>query len=76
MSIPLRQNLRMAAYLMRRRLAKTEKYPLIVELEPEHPVGGAGLLSVERQSLSRGLSGLLGGFPSRLVSTTTAKEFS
>jgi hopanoid biosynthesis associated radical SAM protein HpnH len=34
MSIPLRQNLRMAAYLMRQRLRGVEKYPLIVELEP------------------------------------------
>ncbi|HUZ20774.1 MAG TPA: adenosyl-hopene transferase HpnH [Acidimicrobiales bacterium] len=34
MSIPIRQNLRMAAYLMRKKLARTEKYPLIVELEP------------------------------------------
>jgi len=34
MPIPIRQNLRMAAYLMRQRLAKREKYPLIVELEP------------------------------------------
>ena len=34
MSIPLRQNLRMASYLMRQRLRRVEKYPLIVELEP------------------------------------------
>ena len=34
MSIPLRQNLRMATYLLSRRLRRTEKYPLIVELEP------------------------------------------
>ncbi|HUZ82437.1 MAG TPA: adenosyl-hopene transferase HpnH [Gaiellaceae bacterium] len=34
MSIPLRQNLRMAAYLMRQRVKGTQKYPLIVELEP------------------------------------------
>jgi hopanoid biosynthesis associated radical SAM protein HpnH len=34
MPIPIRQNLRMATYLMRQRLAKREKYPLIVELEP------------------------------------------
>ena len=33
MPIPIRQNLRMAAYLMRQRLAKREKYPLIVELD-------------------------------------------
>src|SRR6202021_2460558 len=34
MSIPLRQNMRMAAYLMRQRIKGTQKYPLIVELEP------------------------------------------
>src|ERR1700731_1758047 len=34
MSIPIRQNLRMASYLLRQRLARNEKYPLIVELEP------------------------------------------
>jgi hopanoid biosynthesis associated radical SAM protein HpnH len=34
MSIPLRQNLRMASYLMKQRLKGVEKYPLIVELEP------------------------------------------
>ncbi|HXZ83621.1 MAG TPA: adenosyl-hopene transferase HpnH [Acidimicrobiales bacterium] len=34
MPIPLRQNLRMASYLVRQRLARREKYPLIVELEP------------------------------------------
>ncbi len=34
MSIPLRQNLRMASYLLRQRLSGREKYPLIVELEP------------------------------------------
>ena len=34
MPIPIRQNLRMARYLVRQRLAKREKYPLIVELEP------------------------------------------
>ena len=34
MPIPLRQNLKVASYLMRQRLAKKEKFPLIVELEP------------------------------------------
>src|ERR1700722_2984626 len=34
MSIPLRQNLRMASYLMGKKLARVEKYPLISELEP------------------------------------------
>ncbi|MGB9112373.1 MAG: adenosyl-hopene transferase HpnH [Acidimicrobiales bacterium] len=34
MAIPIRQNMRMASYLMRQKLAGREKYPLIVELEP------------------------------------------
>lgn len=34
MGIPLRQNMRMAAYLMKQKIKKVEKYPLIVELEP------------------------------------------
>src|SRR5580698_10881415 len=34
MSIPLRQNVRMGTYLMKQKLARREKYPLIVELEP------------------------------------------
>ncbi|HET9731091.1 MAG TPA: adenosyl-hopene transferase HpnH [Acidimicrobiales bacterium] len=34
MAIPWRQNLTIAAYLARQRLAKREKFPLIVELEP------------------------------------------
>jgi hopanoid biosynthesis associated radical SAM protein HpnH len=34
MSIALRQNLRVATYLARQRLAGREKFPLIVELEP------------------------------------------
>src|SRR6202044_1600757 len=34
MSIPLRQNMRMAAFLMRQRIKGVQKYPLIVELEP------------------------------------------
>jgi hopanoid biosynthesis associated radical SAM protein HpnH len=33
-AIPLRQNLRMAAYLARQRLARRARFPLIVELEP------------------------------------------
>jgi len=32
--IPLRQNLRMSAYLAKQRLKKNERFPLIVELEP------------------------------------------
>jgi len=32
--VPLRQTLRMAAYLARQRLARRERFPLIVELEP------------------------------------------
>jgi hopanoid biosynthesis associated radical SAM protein HpnH len=34
MPIPLRQNLRIASYLARQRLARRERFPLIVELEP------------------------------------------
>src|SRR5579875_1597613 len=34
MPIPLRQNLKVASYLVRQRLARKEKFPLIVELEP------------------------------------------
>jgi hopanoid biosynthesis associated radical SAM protein HpnH len=34
MPIPVRQNMRMASYLMRQKLARREKFPLIVELEP------------------------------------------
>src|SRR6185437_3277381 len=34
MSMPLRQSLRIGGYLMRQRLARREKFPLLVELEP------------------------------------------
>ena len=34
MSVPIRQGTRMGWYLMRQRLARREKFPLIVELEP------------------------------------------
>jgi hopanoid biosynthesis associated radical SAM protein HpnH len=34
MSVPVRQGARMGWYLMRQRLARREKFPLIVELEP------------------------------------------
>jgi hopanoid biosynthesis associated radical SAM protein HpnH len=34
MPIPLRQNMKVASYLVRQRLARREKFPLIVELEP------------------------------------------
>ncbi|MHB1989034.1 MAG: adenosyl-hopene transferase HpnH [Acidimicrobiales bacterium] len=34
MPIPIRQNLKVASYLMRQRLVKNDKFPLIVELEP------------------------------------------
>src|ERR1700726_4158050 len=34
MGIPFRQNLRMSAYLMKQKITRTQKYPLIVELEP------------------------------------------
>jgi hopanoid biosynthesis associated radical SAM protein HpnH len=34
MPIPVRQNARVASYLVRQKLARREKYPLIVEIEP------------------------------------------
>src|SRR4029077_15891987 len=34
MAVPLRQSLRTASYLARQRLARRERYPLLVELEP------------------------------------------
>ncbi|HZD80838.1 MAG TPA: adenosyl-hopene transferase HpnH, partial [Actinomycetota bacterium] len=34
MSVPIRQSVRMAAYLAKQRLRKKERFPLIVELEP------------------------------------------
>jgi hopanoid biosynthesis associated radical SAM protein HpnH len=34
MAIPIRQTARMGAYLMKQRLRRVDKYPLIVELEP------------------------------------------
>src|SRR5437588_12749185 len=34
MAVPVKQATRMGWYLMRQRLAKREKFPLIVELEP------------------------------------------
>ena len=34
MPVPLRQSVRVGTYLMRQRLARREKFPLIVELEP------------------------------------------
>jgi len=34
MAIPFRQSVRIGAYLMRQRIARREKYPLLVELEP------------------------------------------
>src|ERR1700684_1914346 len=34
MPMPLRQSLRVGSYLMRQKLARREKFPLLVELEP------------------------------------------
>src|SRR3954462_10767306 len=34
MAVPLRQSFRTASYLARQRLARREKFPLLVELEP------------------------------------------
>src|SRR3982750_4529318 len=34
MAVPLRQTVRVGSYLMKQKLARREKYPLLVELEP------------------------------------------
>jgi len=34
MSVPLRQSIRIASYLLRQRISRTEMFPLLVELEP------------------------------------------
>src|SRR5262245_61007863 len=34
MRVPIRQSMRMAAYLMEQKLRRREKFPLLVELEP------------------------------------------
>ena len=34
MSMPLRQTLRVGGYLLRQKMARREKFPLLVELEP------------------------------------------
>jgi hypothetical protein len=34
MSVPLRQTLKLAAYLARQRLKRVRRFPLVVELEP------------------------------------------
>ena len=34
MSMPLRQSVRVGSYLLRQKLARREKFPLLVELEP------------------------------------------
>src|SRR6266571_5135913 len=34
MTMPLRQSMRVATYLVRQKLARREKFPLLVELEP------------------------------------------
>ena len=34
MTMPLRQSVRIGAYLMRQKLARKDKFPLLVELEP------------------------------------------
>src|SRR5215469_10839240 len=34
MSVPLRQSMRVGTYLLRQKLTRREKFPLIVELEP------------------------------------------
>src|SRR3979409_2376363 len=42
MAVRVRQSTRMGWYLMRQRLAKRDKFPLIVELEPLFPCNLAG----------------------------------
>src|ERR1700729_3155873 len=34
MSVPIRQSVRIGTYLLKQRLARRERYPLLVELEP------------------------------------------
>src|SRR5437867_5214421 len=34
MSVPIRQSLRLGSYLVRQKLARRERFPLVVELEP------------------------------------------
>ena len=34
MSVPLRQSVRLGAYIAKQRLARRERFPLLVELEP------------------------------------------
>ena len=34
MSMPLRQSMRLGAYLMKQKIRRVEKFPLLVELEP------------------------------------------
>ena len=34
MSVSMRQSMRIGAYLMRQKLARKDKFPLLVELEP------------------------------------------
>src|SRR3954471_3978534 len=34
MAVPLRQTVRVGSYLMKKKLARREKFPLLVELEP------------------------------------------
>jgi len=57
-AVPLRQNLRIGAYLARQKLARREKFPLIVELEPLLPATwrawAAARSSTRRTSSSSG----------------------
>jgi hopanoid biosynthesis associated radical SAM protein HpnH len=60
MSIPIRQNLRMARYLLQQRLARRERFPLIVELEPlfacNLACAGCGKIQYPTEILRRRLS--------------------
>lgn len=60
MSVPLRQSIRLATYLLRQRLARREKFPLLVELEPlfacNLACGGCGKIQYPAEILRRRMS--------------------
>src|SRR6266513_5143957 len=60
MAVPLRQSLRTASYLARQRLARREKFPLLVELEPLYQCNlacaGCGKIQHPDHVLARRLS--------------------
>lgn len=60
MGVPLRQMLRVGTYLMRQKLARREKFPLIVELEPlfqcNLACAGCGKIQYPKEILQRRMS--------------------